>query len=78
MVLRENLVKLRKFHSLNQEELSRAIGIKRSNLAAYEQGRCEPNICTVVKIAKYFRVSVDDLLNKEMFLTTEVRFKEVL
>lgn len=78
MVLKENIKRLRKFHSMTQQDLADAIGIKRANIGAYEEGRCEPGIYVISAIAKRFNVKIDDLVNKEMYVESEVRFKEVL
>ena len=60
---------------MSQEDLANKIGIKRANIGSYEEGRCEPGLETVNKIAKHFCITMDDLVNKEMFVEREIRFK---
>lgn len=57
-----NLKILRKKLGLTQEQLAERIGIKRSLLGAYEEGRAEPGLNTLVVMAKLFEISVDELV----------------
>ena len=56
------LKELRKNENITQEQLSNAIGISQRAYAHYEQGDREPTITTLMKLAKFFRVSVDNLI----------------
>lgn len=58
----ETLKILREQKNLTQEELSKAIEIKRQSISRYEIGIVEPNIETLKKLANYFDVSVDYLI----------------
>ena len=78
MVLGKNIKNLRKFRSWTQEDLEKRIGVGRGNVSEYEKGKSEPRLCTLIKMAEVFGVKLDDLVNKEMFVETEVKFKEVL
>ncbi|NOZ47744.1 MAG: LexA family transcriptional regulator [Chlorobi bacterium] len=64
--LGQNLRLLRKEKSLTQEQLAGKIGIKRSLIGAYEEGRTEPKLQTILNICHYFNVSIDMLINKDM------------
>jgi len=57
-----NLKRLRTKEGLSQKGLGEALGMSRSNIASYEQGIAEPTLCNLVKIAKYFEVSLNELL----------------
>lgn len=59
----ERLVKLR--GDLSRSVICRATGIKPPTYAAWEYGRNEPGIDSLVKLAKYFGVSGDFLLGME-------------
>lgn len=61
-----NLKMLRKANSLTQEDLADIIQIKRSSIGAYEEGRADPRIKTLINICDLFEVSVDDFLKKEL------------
>lgn len=52
---------LRKSADLTQEEFGKLIGVSRSTVGMYEQGKREPDFETMEKIADYFNVSLDYL-----------------
>lgn len=58
-----NLKKLREDSHLSQEQLADAIGVSKSTIGMYEQGKRMPNTNTILKdIASYFGVSIDYLV----------------
>ena len=59
---------LRRNRSMSQLELARALGISASAVGMYEQGRREPPLETVVRLAELFGVSTDYLLRGETIL----------
>lgn len=59
----ENLKRLRKENGKTQEQLATAMEINRSTLADYERGIYEPSIQRLQTFARYFGVTVDELLN---------------
>lgn len=61
-MLAERLKQLRSQKNITQSTLANSIGIGKTTLAAYEQGKSEPNNNTLVKIAEYFNVTTDYLL----------------
>lgn len=63
MSLGKNISSLRKKHKLTQEELAKRIDISRAALSHYEKDRREPDIETIKKIADYFGVTVDLLMD---------------
>ena len=62
--LSQNLQILRKRHpnSPSQEELADMLGLAKSTYGSYEQGRTEPKLEDLLKVAAFFGVQVDDLL----------------
>jgi transcriptional regulator with XRE-family HTH domain len=58
--------KLRKQLKLTQDQFAAKLDIKRSLLGAYEEGRAEPKLELLQKIAAVFNVSVDDLIGKDL------------
>ena len=64
-MFKDNLVELRKYHDLSQEELADMIGVSRQTLSKYETGESLPDIEKCKLIADAFGVSIDDLLNYE-------------
>ncbi len=64
--LGSNIRFLRKEKRLTQEELSGRIGVKRSLVGAYEEGRAEPKIRTILALCHYFNVSADAIINEDL------------
>ncbi|GAA4310691.1 LexA family transcriptional regulator [Compostibacter hankyongensis] len=61
-----NLKYLRKLRAWTQEEMAGKLGIKRSLLGAYEEGRAEPRTGVLERVSDLFRISIDDLLRKDL------------
>ena len=62
----DNIKFLRKNNHLTQEQLAEKIGIKRSLLGAYEEGRADPRLNNLLKISEIFKVSVDTLISEDV------------
>ena len=58
----DNLMELRKYHSLSQEELAEKIGVSRQTLSKYETGESLPDIEKCKALADVFGITVDDLI----------------
>ena len=58
----DNLVELRKYHALSQEELADKIGVSRQTLSKYETGESLPDIEKCKALADVFGITVDDLI----------------
>jgi len=71
-ILAQNIRYLRKQNNLSQEEFASQLGIKRSNIAAYESKNVEPRLRVVLEIAKFFNVSVKSLIDKRIEVHEEV------
>jgi transcriptional regulator with XRE-family HTH domain len=56
---------------LNQSQLAEALGINRSNVAAYESKGVEPRLKTILSMAKFFDITVTDLLDTKLDESTE-------
>ena len=56
------LKELRKQWKITQQKLSGILGVSRSTIAMWETGDNEPDHAMLVRIAEFFQVSVDDLL----------------
>ena len=54
---------LRKSRNLSQAMLGRAIGVSRSKISSWELGRRELSVKDAVKVANFFQVSLDDLVD---------------
>lgn len=69
MNFNEKLYKLRKEKNLTQEELAEALFVSRTAVSKWESGRGYPNIDSLKAIAKFFGVTVDELLSSDELLT---------
>ena len=59
----ENLRELRKENVVTQKDVAQKLGVVESCYANWEQGRTEPNIEMLRKLAVIFKVSLDELIN---------------
>ncbi len=64
--LGKNLRILRKQQSLTQGQLAEKLGLNRSVIGAYEEGRAEPRLQTLIAIAEFFNISLDDLVIRSL------------
>ncbi len=64
--LASNMRYLRKTKKATQEELANAIGVNRSMVGSYEEGRAVPRISALQLLSHYFKVTIDDLINKDL------------
>ena len=71
-ILSQNIKYLRKAKKLSQEEFAQKLGIKRSNIAAYESKNVEPRLRVILEMAKFFNVSVNSLITSEIAKTPEI------
>lgn len=56
---------LRKEHGLKRSELARDLQINANTLANYENGTREASYQTLVALADYFKITVDELLGRD-------------
>jgi len=57
----ERLKMLRKNRKITQEELAEILNIQKSTVSLYETGKSDPSDEVKIKIAKYFKISLDYL-----------------
>jgi transcriptional regulator with XRE-family HTH domain len=65
-IANRNLKYLRKLRGWTQEEFAQKLRIKRSLLGAYEEERAEPRIDILEVVADMFKLTLDDLLRKDV------------
>lgn len=73
----QNLRKLRSLKRLKLNELGKELDVTGSAISAWELGKKEPNFDMLLKIAKYFMVSTDYLLNHQAIINQDQK-KEVI
>lgn len=65
-MINTNLKFLRKQLGLTQSQLAEKLNIKRSLIGAYEEGRAEPKLSTLVNISKLFNITLDVLITADL------------
>ena len=69
MEFNEKLQKLRTKKGLTQEDLAEVLFVSRTAISKWESGRGYPNIDSLKVIAKFFEVTIDELLSGDELLT---------
>ena len=69
MEFNEKLQELRKQKGMTQEELAACLYVSRTAISKWESGRGYPNIDSLKAIAKFFSVTVDELLSTDEVLS---------
>ncbi|MBX0289241.1 helix-turn-helix domain-containing protein [Hymenobacter sp. HSC-4F20] len=64
-MINTNLKFWRRELSLTQAQMAEKLGIKRSLVGAYEEGRAEPKLATLVNMARLFGISLDQLVTTD-------------
>jgi len=72
-LISNNLKFLRKKIGLTQEQMAEQIGIKRSLLGAYEEGRADPRISNLLKFSEIFSLTVDQLIGMDLAAGNGIR-----
>ena len=62
---KNNLKMLRQEKGLGQVALSQELGLSRGIISLWENGLREPNMTSLISIAKFFDVSIDYLVGLE-------------
>jgi transcriptional regulator with XRE-family HTH domain len=76
MSIAENLKYLRKKAGYTQEQFAQKLGIKRSLIGAYEEGRAEPLLQNLSKISKVLNVTVDGLIFGNQTTLKSIKFQK--
>lgn len=64
-MFKDNLIQLRKYNRLSQEDLAEKVGVTRQAIAKWEAGETMPDLEKCRLLAEIFEVSLDDLANHE-------------
>ena len=62
----ENIELLRLQHELTQQEVADAVGCQREVYRRYEKGTREMPVSVAIKLARYYQVSLDYLLEEKI------------
>ena len=69
MEFHEKLQEFRKQRGLTQEELAQSLYVSRTAISKWESGRGYPNIESLKAIARFFGITIDELLSGDELLT---------
>ena len=59
---KDNLKELRVEHGLGQVELAKEIGVSKGVISLWENGLREPNMYSLILLAKFFKITIDELV----------------
>ena len=62
--LGKKLKELRKSENLTQEQLAKNLNISRVNYTRYETNAVRPDFETIIKIADFYNISLDELFER--------------
>jgi len=71
----KNIRKIRIAKKMTQTEFAELFELKRTALGAYEEGRAEAKIDKIIIIADYFKLTLDQLLRKELTINEIFHFR---
>lgn len=66
MYLKSNLPYLREQQGFSQRDLAEKLGFSPACIAQYENGTREPSITNLIRLAKMFDITIDELLVKDL------------
>ncbi|HIY30998.1 MAG TPA: helix-turn-helix domain-containing protein [Candidatus Mediterraneibacter avicola] len=66
-----NIKKLRRQKNVKQDVLATSLHLRRQTVSSYERGITLPNIFTLIRIADYFDVSLDELTGRKELIIHE-------
>ncbi len=81
-IISQNLIELRKNKKLKQSELSEAVGYSDKTISRWENGTSVPDVTTLVKLAEFYNVSINDLITENAIQkiskpTPEIQTKKI-
>ncbi|MFB9052918.1 XRE family transcriptional regulator [Formosa undariae] len=76
-MIASNIRHLRTLKKLSQESLANALGITRSRIGSYEEGRSEPAIDMLIVFSEFFKLPLDVLLRTDLTKTKDGSFLKV-
>ncbi|BCG56878.1 helix-turn-helix transcriptional regulator [Paenibacillus sp. URB8-2] len=59
--MKNRLEEIRKQQGIKQEELAEALSVSRQTIGSLENGRYNPSIILAFKIARYFKLPIEEI-----------------
>lgn len=72
----EKIKTLRKEINITQADLAKALNVTRSAVALWETDKTDPDILNLIAIAKFFKISVDELLGVDEYYVESSKFNK--
>lgn len=69
---------LRYENNLTQQELSKILGVSKSSISLYENGKMNPEDNIKIKIVDYFNLTLDDLFGRKICINLNNNLEEGL
>lgn len=69
--MKNKLEEIRKERGITQEELAKILEVSRQTVGSLENGRYNPSIILAFKIARYFKMSIEDIFIYEEEIDNE-------
>lgn len=77
MNIGSNMKLLRKQLKKSQEEVAADLGLTRSSYSGYENGIAEPGLDTLVAIGKYYKIPLEELIEKDLTTLSESEWNSI-
>ena len=71
MNIDKKIIEIRKNNNLTQEELAEKLNVSRQTVSNWENGKCYPDIETLIIISNKFNISLDHLLKDNYLMVKE-------
>lgn len=65
MKINERIKQLRVDNNLLQKEIAKILNVPKNTYGAWERGNNEPSVDIIIKLADFYQISIDYLLNRE-------------
>ena len=59
--MKNRIEAIRKERGIRQEELAKVMGVSRQTISSLENGRYNPSILLAYKIARYFKLTIEEV-----------------
>ncbi|MBQ7574126.1 MAG: helix-turn-helix transcriptional regulator [Clostridia bacterium] len=59
--MKNRIEEIRNSYGIRQEELAKLMGVSRQTISSLENGRYNPSITLAHKIAKYFKMTIEEV-----------------
>jgi len=76
MSVGDNIKRLREEREMTQQQIAELINMHRSNYSKIESGQRELSVSALDKIAKYFGITIDELVNMDGSVPKEVTVED--